>query len=39
MTKLGYSEDDIDALPGKVATGEYNLQNVLADATKAIEME
>jgi len=38
MTKLGYSEDDIDALPGKVASGEYNLQNVLADATKAVEM-
>jgi len=38
MTKLGYSEDEIDALPGKVATGEYNLQNVLADATKAVEM-
>jgi len=38
MSKLGYSEDDIDALPGKVATGEYNLQNVLADATKAVEM-
>ena len=38
MSKLGYSEDEIDALPGKVATGEYNLQNVLADATKAVEM-
>jgi inositol-phosphate transport system substrate-binding protein len=38
MTKLGYSEDEIDALPGKIATGEYNLQNVLADATKAVEM-
>lgn len=38
LTKLGYSEDEIDALPGKVASGEYTLQNVLADATKAVEM-
>jgi len=38
MKELGYSEDDIDALPAKVAAGEYNLQNVLADATKAVEM-
>lgn len=38
LTKLGYSEDEIDALPGKVASGEYTLQDVLADATKAVEM-
>ncbi len=38
LTKLGYSEDEIDALPGKIASGEYTLQNVLADATKAVEM-
>ena len=35
---IGYSEDDIDALPEKVANGEYTLQNVLEDATKAVEM-
>jgi len=38
LTKLGYSEAEIDALPGKVASGEYTLRNVLADATKAVEM-
>ena len=38
LTELGYSEDDIDALPEKVANGEYTLRNVLEDATKAVEM-
>lgn len=38
MTQLGYSEDDIDALPAKVASGEYTLRNVLEDAKKAVEM-
>ena len=38
LTQLGYSEDDIDALPEKVASGEYTLQNVLADAKKAVDM-
>ena len=38
LTQLGYSEDDIDALPEKVANGEYTLQNVLADAKKAVDM-
>lgn len=38
LAEIGYSEDEIDALPGKVASGEYTLQNVLADATKAVEM-
>ena len=37
LTQLGYSEDDIDALPDKVANGEYTLQNVLADAKKAVD--
>jgi inositol-phosphate transport system substrate-binding protein len=38
MMALGYSEDDIDALPDMVASGEYTLANVLEDATKAVEM-
>lgn len=38
LTQLGYSEDDIDALPDMVASGEYTLANVLEDATKAVEM-
>lgn len=38
LTQLGYSEDDIDALPEKVAKGEYTLANVLEDAKKAVDM-
>jgi inositol-phosphate transport system substrate-binding protein len=38
MTQIGYSEDEIDAIPDLVASGEYTLANVLADATKAVEM-
>ena len=38
LSQLGYSEDDIDALPGKVASGEYTLGNVLEDAKKAVDM-
>ncbi|KQB95056.1 ABC transporter substrate-binding protein [Loktanella sp. 1ANDIMAR09] len=38
LTALGYSEDEIDALPDMVAKGEYTLANVLEDATKAVEM-
>lgn len=38
LSGIGYSEDDIDALPAKVASGEYTLQNVLEDAKKAVEM-
>jgi len=38
LTQLGYSEDDIDALPGKVASGDYTLRNVLEDAKKAVDM-
>ncbi len=37
LEKLGYSEDDIDALPEKVAAGEYTLADMLADATRAVE--
>ena len=31
---IGYSDADIDALPGRVASGDYTLQDVLADAKK-----
>ncbi len=38
MKGIGYSDADIDALPAKVASGEYTLQNVLVDAKKAVDM-
>ena len=38
MEALGYSEDDIEALPERVAVGEYTLRDMLADATRAVEM-
>ncbi|MEJ6392016.1 extracellular solute-binding protein [Gymnodinialimonas sp. 2305UL16-5] len=38
LEALGYSEDEIDTLPDRVASGEYTLQDVLADATRAVEM-
>lgn len=38
LSQLGYSEEDIDALPAKVASGEYTLQNVLEDGKKAVDM-
>jgi len=38
MRGIGYSDAEIDALPEKVASGEYTLQNVLEDAKKAVEM-
>ena len=31
---IGYSDADIDALPARVAAGDYTLQNVLEDAKK-----
>ena len=34
MRGIGYSDADIEALPGKVEAGEYTLQNVLEDARK-----
>ncbi len=34
MRGIGYSDADIDALPGKVQSGEYTLQNVIEDAKK-----
>lgn len=38
LSKLGYSEEEIDALPAKVASGEYTLQNILEDGKKAVDM-
>ena len=38
MMGVGYSEDDIAALPAKVQAGEYTLSNVLEDAKKAVDM-
>ena len=34
MRGIGYSDADIDALPAKIASGDYTLQSVLADAKK-----
>ncbi len=34
MRGIGYSDADIESLPGKVEAGEYTLQNVLEDAKK-----
>ncbi len=34
MKGIGYSDADIDALPAKIASGEYTLQNVIEDAKK-----
>jgi inositol-phosphate transport system substrate-binding protein len=34
MKEIGYSDDDIAALPEKVRNGEYTLKNVLEDAKK-----
>lgn len=38
MRAIGYTDAEIDALPAAVEAGEYTLQNVLEDATKAVEM-
>lgn len=38
MRGIGYSDEEIAALPAKVAAGEYTLQNVLEDAKKAVDM-
>ncbi|MTI01960.1 MULTISPECIES: ABC transporter substrate-binding protein [Alphaproteobacteria] len=37
MRGIGYSDEDIAALPDKIASGEYTLQNVLEDAKKAVD--
>ncbi|SEK53244.1 ABC transporter substrate-binding protein [Pacificibacter marinus] len=36
--KLGHTEEDIAAMPARVRAGEYTLRDMLADATKAVEM-
>ncbi|ASJ73392.1 ABC transporter substrate-binding protein [Granulosicoccus antarcticus] len=38
MRGIGYSDDDIAALPDRVASGEYTLTNVFEDAKKAVDM-
>jgi len=38
MRGIGYSDDEIAALPTKVKAGEYTLANVLEDARKAVAM-
>lgn len=38
MKGIGYTDDEIDALPEKVLAGEYTLANVLEDAKKAVDM-
>jgi len=38
MRGIGYSDADIAALPGRVASGEYTFENVLQDAKKAVDM-
>jgi len=37
LREIGYSEDEIDALPERVLSGDYTLADVLEDATKAVE--
>lgn len=39
MKKIGYSDEEIDALPAKIEAGEYTFKNVFEDAKKAVEME
>jgi inositol-phosphate transport system substrate-binding protein len=38
MLAIGYTDEEIDALPERVLSGDYTLQNVLEDATRAVEM-
>jgi len=38
MLAIGYTDAEVDALPEAVLNGEYTLQNVLEDATRAVEM-
>ena len=39
MKGIGYSDEDIAALPAKIESGEYTLSNVLEDAKKAVDAE
>jgi len=38
MRAIGYSDAEIAALPERVLAGDYTLRDVLADATRAVEM-
>lgn len=38
LRTIGYSDAEIDALPARVESGDYTLQNVLEDAKKAVDM-
>ena len=38
LRAIGYTDDQIDALPQRVQDGDYTLANVLEDAAKAVEM-
>lgn len=37
MRAIGYSDEDLEALPDRVEAGEYTLANVLEDAKKMVE--
>lgn len=37
MRAIGYTDADLDALPGRVEAGEYTLDNVLEDARKMVD--
>ncbi|MEL6204402.1 MAG: extracellular solute-binding protein [Pseudomonadota bacterium] len=37
LREIGYSDDEIDALPARVEAGDYTLANVLEDAKKAVD--
>lgn len=37
LSQLGYSEDEIDAIPEMVASGEYTLMNMFEDAKRAVD--
>ncbi len=39
LRQIGYTDEQIAALPARVEAGEYTLQNVLEDAKKAVDME
>src|SRR5690606_17381942 len=37
MKAIGYSDEDLEALPDRVESGEYTLDNVLEDAKKMVD--
>lgn len=36
--KIGYSDAEIDAIPGKIKAGTYTMRDVMKDAKKAVDM-